>query len=68
VLGPFEGEVAAIGGTAGFNFQVGKLPVSTRLKYYHEFDVTNRLQGDAGFLTVSMPLWVAPPPATPAAQ
>jgi hypothetical protein len=63
VLGPFEGEVAAIGATAGFNFQLGQLPVSTRLKYYHEFDATNRLQGDAGFLTVSMPLWVQPPPA-----
>jgi hypothetical protein len=63
VLGPFEGEVAAIGGTAGFNFQVGRLPVSTRVKYYHEFDVTNRLEGNAGFITVSMPLWVQPPPS-----
>ena len=62
-LGDFEGEVAAIGGTAAYNFQLGKLPVSTRLKYFHEFDVTNRLQGDAGFFTVSMPLWVAAPPA-----
>ena len=62
-LGDFEGEVAAVGGTLGYNFQLGKLPVSTRVKYYHEFDVTNRLEGDAGFFTVAMPLWVAPPPA-----
>ena len=64
-LGAFEGEVAAIGGTAAYNFQLGKLPVSTRLKYYHEFDVTNRLEGNAGFITVSMPLWVPQPPPPP---
>jgi hypothetical protein len=63
-LGDFEGEVAAIGGTLGYNFKVGPLPVSTRLKYYHEFAAENRLEGDAGFITVSMPLWVAPPPAS----
>jgi hypothetical protein len=59
VLGGFRGEVAAIGATAGYNFQVGKLPVSTRIKYYHEFDAKNRLEGDSVFLTVAMPLWVA---------
>jgi hypothetical protein len=64
-LGDFEGEVAAIGGTLGYNFQLGKLPVSTRLKYYHEFEVENRLEGDAGYFTVAMPLWVAPPPPAP---
>jgi hypothetical protein len=38
--------------------------VTASLKYYHEFDVQNRLQGDAAFLTLAMPLWVpaaAPP-------
>ena len=59
VLGGFRGEVAAIGATAGYNFQVGKLPISTRIKYYHEFDAKNRLEGDSVFLTVAMPLWVA---------
>ena len=62
-LGDFEGEVAAIGGTLGYNFQIGVLPVSTRLKYFHEFAVENRLEGDAGFFTVSMPLWVPQPSA-----
>lgn len=56
VLGGFRGEVAAIGATAGFNFQVGKLPVSTRIKYYHELDAKNRLEGDSAFLTLAMPL------------
>jgi hypothetical protein len=58
-LGGFEGEVAAIGATLGYTFQIGVLPVSARLKYFHEFEVTNRLEGDVGFLTVSMPLWVS---------
>jgi len=34
----------------------GKIPVTTELKYFHEFDVENRAQGDAGMLTVSLPL------------
>jgi hypothetical protein len=57
ILDGFEGRVAAIGGTAGFNFKVGEVPVSTRLKYFHEFDVENRLKGDSIFLTVALPVW-----------
>jgi hypothetical protein len=34
----------------------GKIPVSTEPKHFREFDVENRLTGDAGFLTISMPL------------
>jgi hypothetical protein len=62
VLGDFKGEVVALGATMGFNFQIGVLPVSTRLKYFHEFDATNRLEGDAGYITVAIPLWVPQPP------
>jgi hypothetical protein len=57
ILDGFEGRVAAIGGTAGFNFKVGEVPVSTRLKYFHELDVENRLKGDSIFLTVALPVW-----------
>ncbi len=57
-LGGFEGQVAAVGATAGYNFQLGALPVSSRIKYFHEFEAENRLEGDAVYLTVSMPLWV----------
>ncbi|ODA67127.1 hypothetical protein A7A08_01873 [Methyloligella halotolerans] len=60
-LGPFEGRVAALGPVANFNFNLGELPVSTSLKYFHEFDVKNRLEGDAGFLTVTLPLSVPKP-------
>jgi hypothetical protein len=35
--------------------------VSTRIKYFHEFAVENRAQGDAVFLTVSIPLSITRP-------
>jgi hypothetical protein len=58
VLGSFEGSTTAIGATLAYNFQLGSTPVSARLKYYHEFDVKNRLPADTGFVTVSFPLGV----------
>lgn len=57
-LGAFKGRVTAVGGSLGYDFKLGQLPVSTRARYYHEFDVVNRFQGDALFLSASMPLWV----------
>ncbi|WP_435999529.1 SphA family protein [Rhizobium sp. LjRoot30] len=54
--GPFKGRAASIGATIGWNFKVGETPVSARIKYFHEFAVRNRAEGDAVFLTVSMPL------------
>jgi hypothetical protein len=60
VLGPFKGEVAAIGPNLTYNFQVGAVPVLTSVRWLHEFDATNRLEGDAGFLTVTIPLGGAP--------
>jgi hypothetical protein len=56
LVGAFEGRVVALGGSVGYTFEVGKLPISTRLKIYREFDVQNRFEGTAGFLTVSVPL------------
>lgn len=53
---PFKGRAASIGATIGWNFKVGETPVSARLKYFHEFAVRNRAEGDAVFLTISMPL------------
>ncbi len=44
---------------ANLNLMLGKIPVTTSLKYFHEFDVRNRLEGDSGFLTVTIPLSVA---------
>jgi hypothetical protein len=31
-----------------YTLTCGKIPVTTELKYFHEFDVENRAQGDAG--------------------
>jgi hypothetical protein len=59
-LGAFKGRVAALGGSVGYNFQLGELPVSTRLKVYREFDVKNRLEGTAGYFSLSLPLYVVP--------
>ncbi|TAK49103.1 MAG: transporter [Xanthobacteraceae bacterium] len=62
-LGPFRGRVAAVGGSLGYMFKVDGRDIATRLKVYREFDVENRLEGTAAFLTVALPLHVyAPPP------
>lgn len=57
-LGGFEGRVTAIGPVMTYGFALGRLPVNTEWKYLHELDAENRLKGDVGMLTVSMPLWV----------
>ena len=58
-LGDFKGRATALGAVLTYSFALGKLPVSTQWTYFHEFDVENRLEGDAGLLTISMPLSVA---------
>lgn len=58
-LGSFKGRVAALGPVLNWSFTVGKIPVSTTLSYFHEFDVENRLEGDSGFFTLTMPLSVS---------
>ena len=55
-LGDFKGRVTAVGPFVGYNFQIGETPVSTRLRWYHEFDAKNRLEGDAAFFTVFVPV------------
>jgi hypothetical protein len=58
---PFKGRAAAIGATIGWNFKMGELPVAARIKYFHEFAVENRAEGDAVFLTISLPLSITKP-------
>lgn len=58
VLGGFRGRVTAVGASLGYDFTIGKLPVSTRVRYYHEVQTVNRFEGNAGFLSISMPLWI----------
>jgi hypothetical protein len=56
VLGDFKGRVTSIGPVMTYNFNLGKIPVSTQWMWTHDLDVENRLKGDLGLLTVSMPL------------
>lgn len=56
VIGDFKGRVTALGPVLTYSFKLGKLPVSTEWKYFHEFDTKNRVEGDGGFLNVSIPL------------
>lgn len=56
LLGGFKGEVSAIGPNLTYNFQVGSVPVFTSVRWLHEFSAKNRLEGDTGFLTVTVPL------------
>ncbi len=55
-LGAFEGRVVALGPVLGWTIPVGDRSLTTRLRWYHEFDVKNRLEGDAVFLTAAIPL------------
>lgn len=53
VLGGFEGSVTALGPLLLCAFQWGKVPTRINARYYHEFDATNRLQGNAFFVTAT---------------
>ena len=55
-LGNFKGRVTALGPVATYNFNLGKIPVSTQLTWMHDFNVDNRLEGDLSMLTISFPL------------
>lgn len=62
-LGDFEGEVTGLGATGAYNFKIAdKIPASLRLRAFHEFNATNRLEGDSVFLDFTMPLYVKLPP------
>ena len=56
VLGPFKGEVSAIGPNLTYNFKVGSVQMFTSLRWLHEFNAKNRLAGDAAFLTITVPI------------
>jgi len=64
-LGAFRGRAVALGGTIGYDFALNGIPISTRIKVFHEFETRNRLaNGTSAFLTLSMPVWVPNPPTT----
>lgn len=67
-LGDFKGRVSALGGTIGYNFQLGNTPVSARVKVYREFNARNRQEGTAGFFTLSFPIGGPAPVPAPASK
>ena len=63
VLGDFKGRAIALGPEVSYQFvQNPKRPVTLDLRWYHEFEVKNRLEGDSVFLTISFPLAVTAKP------
>ncbi|MCG5233828.1 transporter [Xanthobacter oligotrophicus] len=60
VLGPLKGRVSAIGPNLTYNFQVKDVPVLTSVRWLHEFDTENRLEGDAFFATLTIPFGGSP--------
>lgn len=66
ILGDFKGRVSALGPAVNYTFQIGHVPVSTKLNWYHEFNEQNRLKGNAGLFSVVIPLGGPPPGQGPA--
>ncbi|WHO37461.1 transporter [Sphingobium sp. AP49] len=60
-LGAFRGEIAGVGATAALNVVMGRSPATFRLRAFKEFDATNRLEGEAFFLSLSLPLYMKMP-------
>lgn len=56
LVGPHKGRVTAVGGSIGYNFEVGGVPISARLKVMREIEVANRAQGTMGLLSIAFPL------------
>ena len=61
-LGSFKGQVFGIGPALDFTFKLGKTPVITNFRYFHEFGVKNRMKGDSVFLNFALPLDVKAAP------
>jgi hypothetical protein len=63
ILGDFKGRAIALGPELSYQFtQNPKRPVTVDLRWYHEFEVKNRLEGDSVFLTFSVPLSITAKP------
>jgi len=56
VVGDFKGRVAAFGPEIAYQLKTATRSVGLNLRWYHEFAVQNRVEGDSVFLTLSLPL------------
>ncbi len=55
-IGAFRGRVAAIGPLLSYTFKEGTQQVTLSGRWFHEFDVANRVQGNSIFASLSFPL------------
>ena len=63
ILGDFKGRAIALGPEVSYQFMGNpQRPVTLDLRWYHEFEAKNRLEGDSVFLTVSLPLSITAKP------
>lgn len=56
ILGDFKGRVFAIGPELSYQFEAAGRTMGLDLRWYHEFEAKNRVEGDSVFLTFSLPL------------
>ena len=59
-LGGFKGRVTAIGPSAGMTLPLGDRALSMNLRWYHELDTKYRMEGDAVFFSMAVPLQADP--------
>jgi hypothetical protein len=64
-LGPFEGRIGGVGGTAAYSFAIGHTPMILRGRIMTEFDAVNRLSGTSYWLDLSFPLAMKMPAGAP---
>ena len=55
-LNGFKGRATAIGPSFGMTVPLGDRALNMSLRWYHEFEVKNRLEGDAVLFSASVPL------------
>jgi hypothetical protein len=64
ILSDFKGRAIALGPEVSYQFvNDPQRPVTVDLRWYHEFEVKNRLESDSVFLTVSLPLSITAKPS-----
>jgi hypothetical protein len=65
VLGDFKGQTTGIGPLIGLTIPLGDRMMSANARWFHEFDAEKRLEGDAVFVTIAVPLQPQAPPQPP---
>jgi len=61
LLGDYKGRVAGIGPEIGYQFKAAGRTMGIDFRWYYEFAAQNRVEGNAFFLTFSLPLQRDPP-------